>query len=66
MLIELLGFDTYDEVKLSHKKWVESGLLNGVNRYDEKWSRSIAVGSKGFIDNVKSLMGGIGPGTKEN
>ena len=64
-LIELLGFDTYDEVKLSHRKWVESRLLNGDNRHDEKWSRSIADGNKGFIDNVKSLMGGLAQGRKK-
>lgn len=64
-LRELLGFDTYDAVKASHKKWVESYLLNGENRYDEKWSRSIAVGSEGFIENVKSLMGGLALGRKK-
>jgi len=50
---------------LSHKKCVESRLLNGDNRHDEKWSRSIAVGNKGFIDDVKSLMGGLAQGRKK-
>ena len=56
-LRELLGFDTYDSVIVGHKKWVESYLVNDDNYRDEKWSKSIAVGSKRFIDNVKSLMG---------
>ncbi|MBC2717676.1 MAG: transposase [Desulfobacteraceae bacterium] len=63
-LRELLGFDTYDRVKAGHKKWVESCLTNGENCRDEKWSRSIAVGSKIFIDNVKSLMGVSAQGRK--
>ena len=63
-LAELLGFDSYDEVKASHKKWVESCLLNGGNHRDDKWTRSIAVGSDRFIDNIKSLMGGLAQGRK--
>ena len=30
---------------------------NGKNIRDEKWTRSIAVGSKGFVDRVKSMLG---------
>jgi len=63
-LRELLGFDTYDSVIVGHKKWVESYLVNDGNYRDEKWSKSIAVGSKRFIDNVKFLMGVLAQGRK--
>ena len=63
-LRELLGFDTYDHVKAGHKKWVESCLAKRYNSRDEKWSGSIAVGSKSFVDNVKSLMGVLAQGRK--
>jgi len=46
-LKELLGFDTYDEVKKYHKRWVDDFLGNGKNIRDDKWTKSIAVGSKG-------------------
>ena len=63
-LVELLGFETYDEARSTHKQWVESCLTNGGNRQDDKWSRSIAVGSEGFIANIKTLMGTLALGRK--
>jgi hypothetical protein len=54
---KLLGFDSYDRVITYHKRWVENYLGNGKNIRDEKWTRSIAVGSKGFVDRVKSTLG---------
>ena len=56
--------DTYDSVKTSHKKWIESCLQNGMNNRDKKWTRSIAAGSKSFIRNVKYLMGATAMGRK--
>jgi putative transposase len=56
-LRQLIGFDTYEKVKVGHKKWVESGLRDGMNMRDDCWTRSVAVGSKEFIDNVKMVMG---------
>lgn len=63
-LRELLGYDTYDLVKTSHKKWVESCLATGDHHHDDKWSRSIAVGSKDFIANIKTVMGALALGRK--
>ena len=63
-LRSLLGYDTYDQVKAGHKKWVESCLANGDHHRDDKWSRSIAVGSDGFIANIKTLMGTLALGRK--
>jgi REP element-mobilizing transposase RayT len=56
-LRELLEFDTYDKVKTYHKRWVDDYLENGKNIRDDKWTKSIAVGSSSFIEKVKSLMG---------
>lgn len=63
-LTRLLGFDSYGEVQKYHKKWVESYLGDGKNIRDEKWTKSIAVGSKAFVERVKSLMGGLAFGRK--
>jgi len=56
-LRQLLGFNIYNNVKDSHKHWVESCLQAGMNISDDKWTRSVAVGSRSFIEKVKSLMG---------
>ncbi len=63
-LRELLGFDTYDRVSIYHKRWVEDYLGNGKNTPDDKWTRSIAVGDRGFIERIKSLMGTLAIGRK--
>ena len=58
-LRELLGFDTYDHVQSAHRKWVESSIENGENVHDEKWTCSVAVGSRQFTQDMKELMGGL-------
>ncbi len=63
-LRKLLGFDSYDRVITYHKRWVEDYLGNGKNIRDEKWTRSIAVGSRGFVDRVKSILGALALGRK--
>ena len=63
-LRKLLGFENYDRVITYHKGWVEDYLGNGNNIRDEKWTRSIAVGSRGFVDKVKSMLGALALGRK--
>ena len=60
----LLGFEDYAQVKPYHKKWVDEYLGNEKNIRDEKWTRSIAVGSRGFVDRVKSILGVLALGRK--
>jgi len=63
-LRKLLGFDSYDRVVTYHKRWVEDYLGNGKNIRDEKWTRSIAVGSRDFVDRVKFILGAQALGRK--
>ena len=44
-LIELLAIDSYDLLREYHRGWVEEYLNYGGNSRDDKWSKSIAVGS---------------------
>ena len=37
---------------------------NGKNIRDKKWTRSIAVGSRDFVDRVKSILGVLALGRK--
>jgi hypothetical protein len=41
-------------------------LENGHNIRDDKWSTSIAVGNRSFVERVKSLMGALAIGRKSN
>ena len=63
-LTSLLGFDSYDDVIKYHKRWVDDYLGNGNNIRDDKWTKSIAVGNRAFIEGVNSLMGALTIGRK--
>lgn len=56
-LRQLLGFESYEQVKDAHKKWVEIALKEKLIIRDDKWTKSIAVGRDKFIEDVKALMG---------
>jgi hypothetical protein len=56
-LRELAGFDSYQDLQINHKRWVETSLLNQANGRDAKWTRSLAVGSRHLIDNTRKRMG---------
>jgi putative transposase len=61
---ELAGVKTYDQLKHDHNGWVEEYLGDEHNRRDEKWTKSIAVGSKGFVEGVKNSLGVLATGRK--
>jgi len=56
-LAELSGYDDYDSFRQAHKKWVEGSLSDGNNVCDEKWTRSVAVGSNRFVQKIKESLG---------
>ena len=56
-LTELLGFETHADLKDAHFKWVESRLQADSRKTESKWTQSIAVGSKTFIEKIKEALG---------
>ena len=56
-LQKYIGAMSYEELKRSHRGWVEEYLGDGERIRQEEWSSSIAVGSRAFVENVKSLLG---------
>jgi len=63
-LIGLLGFETYDEIKAAQNKWVESSIKTDNRDKENKWTQSIAVGSKTFIEKIKAEPGSRARGRK--
>ncbi len=53
----LLGAGSYDQLRSSHKGWVEEYLGDGEKARREEWTDSIAVGSRPFVEKVKALLG---------
>jgi len=56
-LQRLLGARSYDQLRSSHKGWVEEYLEEGKKTRHEGWTDSIAVGSLPFVEKVKALLG---------
>jgi putative transposase len=61
--MELLGTDNYDQARQDHQGWAAALLRNGPGR-DDKWTRSIAIGSKEFVEKVKTKLGILANGRK--
>jgi putative transposase len=57
MLQGLFGNGSYEQLKNSHKGWVEEYLGNGEKERQDEWTGSIAVGSNSFIETVKARLG---------
>jgi putative transposase len=63
-LMDLLGFANYDALKDAHYKWVDSTKQNDSRGKENKWTQSIAVGSKTFIEKMKEALGFRAKGRK--
>ena len=63
-LIGLLGFKNYDDLKEAHYKWVESEIPTDGSAKENKWTQSIAVGSKAFIETMREALGFRAKGRK--
>jgi putative transposase len=63
-LMDLLGFKKYDDLKEAHKQWVEMAVQTGDRDRESKWTQSIAVGSKAFIEKLKQSLGFKAKGRK--
>ena len=60
----LVGIRSYASMRLHHKGWIDEYLGRQETGRDDKWTRSIAVGSKGFVEKVRSILFGLVKGRK--
>jgi putative transposase len=56
-LQELLGAVSYDQMKERHQGWVAEYCGGEEKARKDDWTGSIAVGSEGFVERVKELLG---------
>ena len=56
-LISLLGVGSPGRFSETYKGWVEEALGRDGNVRDGKWSESIAVGTKSFVERIKEKLG---------
>ena len=56
-MICLLGLENYDDLKEAHYKWVGNEITTDGSAKENKWTESIAVGSKPFIEKMRETLG---------
>ncbi len=56
-LMKFLQIDDYEMLKESLHKWVEEELKNRNQVRDSKWTESIGVGDKSFLNTIKEKLG---------
>ena len=56
-LWHLVGVETYDQLRASHKGWIEQALTEGNCVRERKWTSSIAVGDQEFVESTKAQLG---------
>ena len=58
----VVGAGSYDELQRSHRGWIENYFGNGEKSRQDEWSKSVAVGSRSFVETVKEFLGITGKG----
>jgi len=56
-LMHALEIDSMDELRRQHRIRVEDSLAAGTQERDDRWTRSLAVGSQPFVQEVQRKMG---------
>jgi len=63
-LIRLLPIASEDELKETHRKWIDEELEKSQFVRQSKWTQSIAVGDKSFVEQIKKQLGMRSKGRK--
>jgi putative transposase len=56
-LMDLLGIPSIDALRRSHSAWVEEALARAEQVREGKWTESVAVGSRDFVETIKARLG---------
>jgi REP element-mobilizing transposase RayT len=56
-LKRFLNIDNGEELRQRYQGWVDTALAERKNERSDKWTESIAVGEKSFVQKVKDLLG---------
>lgn len=56
-LSALCGFNNVADFQVGHRQWVEAELRTGAMARDDRWSKSIAVGTERFVEQIRGELG---------
>ena len=55
--MRLLGIDDSDQLSETYEGWTKDALSRDGHFRDGKWSESVAVGAKSFVEKTKERLG---------
>lgn len=55
--MDLLGVTSVEALQRAHRTWVEEALARAEQVRESKWTESVAVGSRDFVETLKSKLG---------
>ena len=53
----MLQIENFADLKEAHREWIEETLNTSKVVRESKWTQSIAVGDKSFLDQIKDRLG---------
>ncbi len=56
-LMDLLDIPTIEALQRLHREWVEQALAKAEQVRESKWTESVAVGSRDFVETLKRKLG---------
>ena len=56
-LMDLVQLNNLDDLRKTHREWVEDRLANGNPFREDLWTESVAVGDDNFVEEVKDRLG---------
>ncbi len=56
-LRELLGFKKMSDHQETHRKWIDESIKNRIIARERKWTESVAVGGRHFVEQTKEQLG---------
>ena len=56
-LLDLCGFSKLANFQQVHRQWIEAALKRKLAVRDARWSEAVAVGSRDFVEKVRSELG---------
>ena len=56
-LMALLQIENFTDLKEAHREWIEEALEKSKVVRESKWTQSIAVGDKSFLEQLKDRLG---------
>jgi putative transposase len=61
-LLHVLGMKDVQELKEARRAWIEAAFQSGTFERDPKWTESVAVGSKNYVEKIRQRLGGKAKG----